>query len=90
MGVTTAITIDYHFIEDFKISHWVRSVMFTFFPFLIGIFVAGLYVTLYIADKNQINESAAMYAQFAVIVLTIIYALSAKFVMFLHEGQKKC
>ena len=76
MAVTTAITVDYHFTAELPISQSIRGIIFTLFPFLIGVFVTALYVTLYISDSSKVDRPA---------LLTITYALIAKTIMFFHE-----
>lgn len=85
MAVTTAITVDYHFTSELRISQSIRGIMFTVFPFMIGVFVSGLYVALYISDPSKVNRPALVLIQCGIITLTIIYALIAKAIMFFHE-----
>jgi hypothetical protein len=89
MAVTIAITIDYHFSENIHLPQWIRSVMFTLLPFLIGILVTALYSTLYIADENELNQSAFIATQSFLIGLTILYAFIAKLLIFLYEESNK-
>lgn len=88
MAVTTAITIDYHFTKNINLPQWAKSVVFTLFPFLIGILVTALYSTFYIADDNELHLSGFMVIQYFVIGCTIIYVFVAKFLMFLEEVSR--
>jgi len=85
MVMTTVITVDYHFTNELPISQWIRGIIFTVFPFMIGVFVSGLYVALYISDSSQVDRPALVLIQSVIIILTIIYALIAKYIMFFHE-----
>jgi len=62
--------------------------MFTVFPFMIGVFVSGLYVALYISDPSQVDRAALVLIQSVIITFTIIYALIAKAIMFFYEDSK--
>lgn len=84
MAVIAAITIDYHFV-DIPIYPILKGLMFTFFPLIMGIIVIVLYVTLYIVDENLIDEEVVFVVQYTVIILTVIYAVIAKFLMFFYE-----
>ena len=88
MAITTAITTDYHFTNEFRIPQWIRGIIFTLFPFLIGVFVSGIYVALYISDPSQIDRPRLVLIQCAIIILTIMYALAAKSIMFFYEDSQ--
>jgi len=68
MAIVTAITIDHHFTEISSIPHWAKSIMFTLFPLIIGVLATNLYVILYIADENQVNEEFVANVQYTIIL----------------------
>ncbi|MGB0388102.1 MAG: hypothetical protein ACPGWR_25070 [Ardenticatenaceae bacterium] len=85
MAMTTAITVDYHFTVNLDLSQWLKSVIFTLFPFVIGVFIAGFYSILYISDENQINQSILIAFSYIAIVFALIYSFCAKLVIFFGE-----
>jgi hypothetical protein len=87
MAVIAAITVDYHFV-DLPIMTIFKGFMFTLFPLIIGIFVTVLYVTLYLVDEKLIDKEVVSLFQYILIILTVIYAMMAKFIMFFYEEWK--
>lgn len=89
MGITTAITIDYYFAEDIDIPKWANSILFTYYPFMIAIFVTVIYVLLYVINEEELDKWAIAVSQYGVIASTIAYALIAKFIMYFNAELKK-
>lgn len=88
MAVNTAITIDYYFIKDFKISPALERVIFNLLPSLILLIVIVLYVPLYIVPYDEVDQLTLMIAHRIVIGLIFIHAFIAKIMMYLHERRK--
>lgn len=87
MAITTAITVDYYFSKDIDISGWVNKIMFTMYPFVIGIVITYLYSTLYLVSQPEIHVGIVSQIQYLLIAATLLYATIAKYVMFLDEEK---
>lgn len=87
MAITTAITVDYYFSKDIDISGWVNKIMFTMYPFVIGIVITYLYSTLYLVSQSEIHVGIVSQIQYSLIGTTILYAMLAKSLMFFDEEK---
>ncbi|MGB0385124.1 MAG: hypothetical protein ACPGWR_09900 [Ardenticatenaceae bacterium] len=89
MALVTAITIDYNFSENLQIPQALRSLVFTVTPLIIGILSIGVYVSLYTADEGQLDYESLANIQIIIIILTWLYALGAKFLIFFNKEPDK-
>lgn len=89
MALVTAITIDYNFSENLQIPQVLRSLVFTVTPLIIGILSIGVYVSLYTADKGEVDHESMANIQIIIIILTLLYALGAKLIIFFNKEPDK-
>lgn len=89
MALVAAVTIDYSFSRIEAIPKQIETFIFFMTPMTISLLSTGLYVSLYTSDKDQLNIENFSDVQIVVIILAIIYAFSAKFIMFFYKDNNK-
>lgn len=87
MALVAAVTIDYFFSEEKGDYKKLETFVFFITPMVISLLSTGLYVSLY-TDENKINIENFSDVQIGVIILAIIYAFSAKLIMFFYKENK--
>ncbi|MGB0386398.1 MAG: hypothetical protein ACPGWR_16430 [Ardenticatenaceae bacterium] len=85
MAIMAAIVVDYYFDPNMKFNPWLEGLLFSFIPFLTGVFVATSYAALHLIGPGSIDDSMAGQMQVYAIAITILYALLVKFLHFLNS-----
>jgi hypothetical protein len=85
MAIIAAITVDYFFASPLLIPKWAEILVFNLYPFFIAIFVGVSYSLLYTFEAERLNLSTLENSQYSVIIMTFIYAIFSKMVMFYSE-----
>jgi hypothetical protein len=88
MALVAAVTIDYFFSEEKGDYKKLETFVFFITPMVISLLSTGLYVSLYTSDKDKLDIENFSKIQIGVIILAIIYAFSAKFLMFFKEDKE--
>lgn len=87
MAIIAAITVDYFFVPPLPISKQSEIFVFYLYPFFIAFFVGSSYSLLYRFEPERLNYQNIEYAQYVVALMTLIYAIFSKCIMFYHEQK---
>jgi hypothetical protein len=89
MAFIAGITLDYWVGNEPGLPRWGVGLLFALFPFLIGFFVAGSYVAMFLVSPTDVNYDVCRSAQYWALAVSFLYAIVCKFMVYLQASIRE-